>query len=204
MKRLAVVLAVVFGSLFTVVGTVAERPQVETVTYGDESLYVAEIQLQLKSFGYTIEVDGIYGPQTYKAITHYQRANGLVVDGIVGKQTRGALGLALAPTVAPPTAPTPAPSLPCGQHHATMSAYGLPLPFFAPVAYRESHCDPSAYNGRGNDDSYGIFQINTKGSLWGEIMRRCGVWLKAQLFDATTNIACAAKLYQAYGTRPWS
>jgi peptidoglycan hydrolase-like protein with peptidoglycan-binding domain len=40
-----------------------------------------------------IPADGIYGPQTRKAVRRFQRANGLAVDGIAGPQTLAALGL---------------------------------------------------------------------------------------------------------------
>jgi peptidoglycan hydrolase-like protein with peptidoglycan-binding domain len=43
-----------------------------------------------------IPADGIYGPQTRRAVRRFQRANGLLVDGIAGPQTLGALGLARA------------------------------------------------------------------------------------------------------------
>jgi hypothetical protein len=40
-----------------------------------------------------IPADGIYGPQTRRAVRRFQRAHGLVVDGIAGPQTLAALGL---------------------------------------------------------------------------------------------------------------
>jgi len=40
-----------------------------------------------------IAADGIYGPQTRRAVRRFQRANGLVVDGLAGPQTLSALGL---------------------------------------------------------------------------------------------------------------
>jgi Transglycosylase-like domain/Putative peptidoglycan binding domain len=40
-----------------------------------------------------IPADGIYGPQTRRAVRRFQRRHGLVVDGIAGPQTLGALGL---------------------------------------------------------------------------------------------------------------
>jgi peptidoglycan hydrolase-like protein with peptidoglycan-binding domain len=40
-----------------------------------------------------IPADGIYGPQTRRAVKRFQRAQGLVVDGIAGPQTLAALGI---------------------------------------------------------------------------------------------------------------
>ena len=38
-------------------------------------------------------VDGRFGPVTYRAVTRYQQAKRLFVDGIVGRQTGTALGI---------------------------------------------------------------------------------------------------------------
>ena len=40
-----------------------------------------------------IGVDGIFGPQTKRALKRWQRAHGLVADGIAGPATRAALGI---------------------------------------------------------------------------------------------------------------
>ena len=46
------------------------------------------LQEKLVSLGYnTNGVDGIFGSATDNAVRLYQRANNLVVDGIVGKNT---------------------------------------------------------------------------------------------------------------------
>ena len=38
-----------------------------------------------------LKVDGIFGPKTAARVKHFQQQNGLVVDGVVGPQTRGAM-----------------------------------------------------------------------------------------------------------------
>lgn len=40
-----------------------------------------------------IPADGVYGPQTRRAVRRFQRAHGLTVDGIAGPQTLAALGV---------------------------------------------------------------------------------------------------------------
>jgi peptidoglycan hydrolase-like protein with peptidoglycan-binding domain len=55
---------------------------------GDE---VRELQRQLQSRGYRIAADGVFGPDTDRAVQHFQEVNGLVADGVVGPATRDAL-----------------------------------------------------------------------------------------------------------------
>lgn len=55
-----------------------------------------QVQTKLKRWGYyTGAVDGIYGSKTRQAVKYFQRKNGLVVDGIVGKKTAAAMGINL-------------------------------------------------------------------------------------------------------------
>jgi Transglycosylase-like domain/Putative peptidoglycan binding domain len=58
------------------------------VKRGDRGSAVRAIQEQLG-----IPADGVFGTQTERAVRRFQRRHDLVVDGIVGPLTRGALGL---------------------------------------------------------------------------------------------------------------
>lgn len=84
--------AAIYGTTFTFVKTFSQP--------ASESVYVAtvsenkQIQKRLKELGYYKgNIDGIIGPQSLRAIKNFQRDYGLVVDGIVGKNTLKALGL---------------------------------------------------------------------------------------------------------------
>ena len=67
---------------------------------------VAQLQQKLKDKGYNIAVNGIYGTETQKAVTQYQAANKLKVDGIAGNETLTSLGLASQGTAKPQTTTT--------------------------------------------------------------------------------------------------
>jgi peptidoglycan hydrolase-like protein with peptidoglycan-binding domain len=50
------------------------------------------LQTRLKQLGYDPgPIDGIFGSGTERAVKNFQADKGLMVDGIVGKQTWGAL-----------------------------------------------------------------------------------------------------------------
>jgi hypothetical protein len=57
-----------------------------------QGISVADLQRRLG-----VTADGIFGPQTRRAVRAFQRRNGLIVDGIVGPQTLAALGVTGAP-----------------------------------------------------------------------------------------------------------
>jgi peptidoglycan hydrolase-like protein with peptidoglycan-binding domain len=60
----------------------------ETLKRGSRGPAVVQLQQQLH-----IPADGVFGPQTARAVRRFQARKGLVVDGIVGPQTARALGL---------------------------------------------------------------------------------------------------------------
>ena len=51
------------------------------------------LQFELNRLGYALAVDGKYGPKTKAAVSAYQKARWLKVDGIVGKETLKSLGV---------------------------------------------------------------------------------------------------------------
>jgi peptidoglycan hydrolase-like protein with peptidoglycan-binding domain len=62
------------------------------VGYGSQGSDVTELQKLLNSKGkYNLATDGIFGDKTKAAVMDYQKQNNLDVDGIVGKNTWGAL-----------------------------------------------------------------------------------------------------------------
>ena len=61
---------------------------------GDAGGDVRELQQQLAAAGFFPgEIDGVFGPHTQAAVVAFQLQQGLVADGEVGPQTRGALKL---------------------------------------------------------------------------------------------------------------
>lgn len=61
---------------------------------GDHGPAVAKLQRALNARDAGLVPDGIFGPRTAVAVTSYQLAHGLRVDGVAGPATLGALGLA--------------------------------------------------------------------------------------------------------------
>lgn len=69
-------------------------PTNPTLKKGSKGEYVTKLQTLLKEKGYDLGkwgVDGDFGSATLAAVKAFQKANGLTVDGIVGKNTWNAL-----------------------------------------------------------------------------------------------------------------
>lgn len=64
------------------------RPTLKRGDRGDE---VKELQTLLNDYGYSIDIDGIFGSKTEAAVKDFQHFVGLTVDGIVGPKTWAAL-----------------------------------------------------------------------------------------------------------------
>ncbi|MFB4165537.1 peptidoglycan-binding protein [Alteribacillus sp. JSM 102045] len=64
----------------------------EILSEGDEGEPVKELQDKLDSLGfYDNEVDGEFGPKTHDAVIDFQESKDILVDGLAGPQTFGAL-----------------------------------------------------------------------------------------------------------------
>ena len=57
------------------------------VRRGSRGNAVRAVQTLLRSMGYPVRVDGVFGTVTEKIVRRYQRAQGLVVDGVIGLDT---------------------------------------------------------------------------------------------------------------------
>jgi 3D (Asp-Asp-Asp) domain-containing protein len=77
--------------LFNAQQAVAAEPN---LSIGSRGNAVVKVQQTLNSKGYWCgNADGIFGTKTYSAVIRFQRDAGLGADGIVGPQTKKALGL---------------------------------------------------------------------------------------------------------------
>jgi peptidoglycan hydrolase-like protein with peptidoglycan-binding domain len=122
--------------------------------------------------------DGVYGPQTRRAVRAFQRAHGLVVDGIAGPQTLGALGLAAQSTRTLKTSRV-------GGGSATL----------ARIAQCESGGNPAAISASGK--FRGKYQFSR--ATW----RAMGGSGDPAAAPEAEQDRIALALYQARGTAPW-
>ena len=68
------------------------NPSSETLKRGSRTSAVLFLQRLLLSYLYPISsLDGVFGPETERAVRAFQQENGLTVDGVVGKNTWNAL-----------------------------------------------------------------------------------------------------------------
>ena len=74
----------IFDSITPAHATTYPWPDVGQGSVGEN---VYSIQLMLQAHGYSLSIDGDFGPQTASTVRSFQSAHGLGVDGIVGPQT---------------------------------------------------------------------------------------------------------------------
>jgi peptidoglycan hydrolase-like protein with peptidoglycan-binding domain len=147
---------------------------------------------KLAQFGYSIDTPA----RAARAIRHWQKVNGLVVDGIVGPQTLASLGLDGAQATTPATRVDP--PLPRSVEQIIRDAWPDDSEDEAVrIATRESRLVPTARNAC----CYGIFQIHWLAHrAW---LAGMGITSPSQLLDAETNVAAALALFSQAGWSPW-
>lgn len=64
---------------------------VSGIRLGTSGASVTEVQQRLVAVGYSVPITGYFGEMTQSAVISFQRANGLVADGVVGPQTLNSL-----------------------------------------------------------------------------------------------------------------
>ncbi len=129
-----------------------------------------------------ITPDGVYGPNTRRAVRNYQRNQGLAVDGIAGPVTLSHLGLASSGA-----APTPA-AAPAGSSSA-------PNATLARIAQCESSGNPAAVSPSGQ--YRGKYQFSRQ--TWAEY----GGSGDPAAAPEPEQDRIAAALLAARGTQPW-
>lgn len=185
------------------------------VKIGDQGTEVKQVQEQLKGFGYTITVDGIFGKQTDKIVRLWQKANGLKVDGIVGPITAGTLakrGTQIQVTT-PPSPPGPPGGLSlCDEMSWYRQDVGLPA-IFDSIGWRESNCQndapPSIPEARCCRGWWAIHYTNIRAPGYKAGAAACGITTESDYygtsFEQKKASACFAKvLYDVSGLTPWA
>jgi peptidoglycan hydrolase-like protein with peptidoglycan-binding domain len=123
-----------------------------------------------------LTADGIYGPQTRRAVRRFQRAHGLTVDGIAGPVTLAALGL--------------------GAHTTrTVKSSGSAASVLARIAQCESGGNPGAISPDGH--YRGKYQFTR--ATW----RAMGGTGDPARAAESTQDRLALALYEQRGTQPW-
>jgi peptidoglycan hydrolase-like protein with peptidoglycan-binding domain len=92
---------------------------------GSRGTAVQCLQTTLNARGFNAgPVDGSFGSMTFRAVTAFQRAKGLYVDGLVGRQTGTALGIWGTTATPAPSNPTPPPTSGTGCRISTTLRFG--------------------------------------------------------------------------------
>jgi len=72
------------------------------------------------------------------------------------------------------------------------------------VAKGESGWNASSYNGKGRDNSYGLWQINMIGSMGPARRASFGIGSNEELFDPYVNARAAMQIFKSQGWKAWT
>jgi hypothetical protein len=169
--------ALALGGPLALAQTSAQAPVPSTLSAGSSGNAVSALQAALG-----IKQTGSFSAATARAVRSFQRANGLTVDGIVGPQTAGALGLASGPVAS--SAPK-----------AVTASSGSGSATLAKIARCESSGDPSAISADGR--YRGKYQFTR--ATW----RAMGGSGDPAAAPEAEQDQRAAALLAAQGTAPW-
>ena len=195
-----------------VLATLILAAPAHAVDRGDRGPAVTRVQEHLRWFGYSIATDGVFGAQTERAVRHWQRAQGLEPDGVVGPLTEASLGIrGEAVQVTPPPAP-PMPTFAndCDEMSWYRQAAGLPAVFDA-IGKRESSCDNTVgnYCCHGWWANYLSSHLSSQSAYRERIIHECGVTAVSDIRGPTAEQkmrqACVTKVvYDRSGLTPWA
>jgi hypothetical protein len=216
----------VFGSAAPAPAVVAVAPAVIVpahdtsaiwLTQGSTGEHVKEAQAILKSWGWSLDDDGHFGPITEQVVMGFQRVSGLHVDGVIGPQTWGALQ-----SVKKSSSPeTPAPRwdgpIPeygnrgrCTQakadsitsNFASAGASRDTQEWSLLVASRETGCRHNVHVNDSDDDSYSIAQINADSGIFTTKLK--GWDRHRALNDWDYAVDMFVELWTECGRGPWA
>ena len=164
------------GGPLALAQTSAQAPAPSTLSVGSSGNAVSALQAALG-----IKQTGSFSATTARAVRSFQRRNGLTVDGIVGPQTAGALGLASRPVASAPK--------------AVAASRGAGSAMLARIAACESGGDPTAASADGR--YRGKYQFSR--ATW----RAMGGNGDPAAAPEAEQDRRAAALLAAQGTAPW-
>jgi hypothetical protein len=166
--------AIALASLTFAAGGAVAADRGGSSSSGAKAVRSAGVSVKALQSALGIAADGVYGPQTRRAVRRFQRANGLTVDGIAGPQTLAALGLS-----------------------ARESAVGVgdATAVLERIAQCESGGDPTRVSPDGR--YYGKYQFSRR--TW----RTVGGRGNPALASEAEQDRRALILYQREGTSPW-
>lgn len=94
MKKFITIFIIVLLSIIFINILYLDISSGQTLAWGSNGQEVRLAQSKLKQWGYLEgSIDGYYGQSTYNAVIKFQKANGLLADGVIGPRTRNALGM---------------------------------------------------------------------------------------------------------------